>query len=767
MSDANGCMTSIILVTYNQLDYTKQCVESIRRHTQRSCYELIIVDNGSTDGTEEWAKNESGIIVIANGCNAGFPKGCNQGMAAASGDLLMMLNNDTIVTPGWLDGLKRGLLSDDRIGAVGPVTNSASYWTNIPVAYKTIEEMELFASALHAIPDKTKWEERVKLVGYCLLMRREAWEKAGPLDERFGIGNFEDDDYGLRLRLAGYRLLLCGDTFIHHHGSVSFNSEPELFQQTFRNNAQFFMEKWGFHPGDATQIRMDFTTVIQRESHEYRREDGSFLEIGCGCGATILHMKKQFPDAKWYGVERNELAARVAEASGITVFRSEEPENWYLPAEGLDGIMIGDAHAYGTPQAMKRLVSLLKPCGWIIGCFANRFYFENVRQYLDPANVRAQRQAAIQYTLQQVNQLYVQSGFSYVKVTLAEHKPQEQLDYIRLLGQITDEAITDELTAAYLLVYGRVPSAVQREEADKNGEPAELGVNGEEGEETLAQAVVQETAQAALANEAKQISPPEEEADQLTEQNDVRFTGERLVVNQAVKQGYSSVYHEHMSRYEFAGPLVKGLRVLDAACGAGYGSAMLKRAGAAEVVGVDVDGPSLERAGRDYGSSGVSFAEGDVLRLPFEDESFDAVVSFETIEHVASGADWIRESARVLKDGGLFIVSTPNRAVTNMHIYFEEQPFNQHHRFEYRTAELIGELVMHYAVEAVYGQNAFDDSRFPAMRWLRQMNAIAPDRSEEHKRNWTPHMLIPLHELKSAEPMYVVAVCRKTKRNKA
>ncbi|WP_141505952.1 glycosyltransferase [Paenibacillus luteus] len=456
MSDANRDMTSIILVTYNQLDYTKQCVESIQRHTQQGSYELIIVDNGSTDETVQWAKSQPGIHVIANDYNAGFPKGCNIGIAAASGEQLMLLNNDTVVTPGWLDGLKRGLLSDECIGAVGPVTNSAAYWTAIPVTYKTIEEMELFASAKHAFPDRSLWEERVKLVGFCLLIRREAWERVGPLDETFGIGNFEDDDYSIRLRLAGYKLLLCGDTFIHHYGSMTFSSEPEQFREAFRRNGEIFRAKWGFHPSEATPMRTDISTVIQRESHGYKREGGAYLEIGCGCGATILCMKNQFPAAKWYGVERNELAARVAESSNITVFRSDELADWTLPAEGLSGIIIGDAHAYGTPEALKRLVQLLKPGGWLVGCFANRFYFENIRQYLDPVNAKAQRQVSTQYTMQQVNQLYERAGFAFVKVTLAKNKPPEQLEYIRQLEQVTDAAIHNELTSASLLVYGRM-----------------------------------------------------------------------------------------------------------------------------------------------------------------------------------------------------------------------------------------------------------------------------------------------------------------------
>ncbi|WP_139998221.1 glycosyltransferase [Paenibacillus paridis] len=466
MSDANRDMTSIILVTYNQLDYTKQCVESIQRHTQQGSYELIIVDNGSTDETVQWANSQPGLHVIANGANAGFPKGCNIGIAAASGEHLLLLNNDTVVTPGWLDGLKRGLLSDEMIGAVGPVTNSAAYWTAIPVSYATIEEMELFASAMHAFPDRSKWEERVKLVGYCLLIKREAWERVGPLDETFGMGNFEDDDYSIRLRLAGYKLLLCGDTFIHHYGSMTFGSDLEKFREGFRRNGEIFRAKWGFHPSEATSMRTDISAVIQRESHGFKREGGAYMEIGCGCGATILNIKNRFPAAKWYGVERNELAARVAESSNITVFRSGELEDWTLPAEGLSGIIVGDAHAYGTPEALKRLVRLLKPGGWLVGSFANRFYFENIRQYLDPANVNAQRQVSTQYTVKQANQLYEQAGFTFVKVTLEEKKPPEQLDYIRQLEQVTDAAIHNELASPYLLAYGRTALTNQEQEAE-------------------------------------------------------------------------------------------------------------------------------------------------------------------------------------------------------------------------------------------------------------------------------------------------------------
>ncbi len=149
-------------------------------------------------------------------------------MALATGDYILLLNNDTIVTVNWLDQLLLCLNSDERIGAAGPLTNNASYYTAIQVPYRTLEELHQFAGEYNKT-DRAKWEERIKLIGFCLLMKREVFEKVGPLDERFSPGNFEDEDYCLRIRLAGYKLMLCKDTFIQHFGSASFSGDPSAF----------------------------------------------------------------------------------------------------------------------------------------------------------------------------------------------------------------------------------------------------------------------------------------------------------------------------------------------------------------------------------------------------------------------------------------------------------------------------------------------------------------------------------------------------------
>ncbi|MDT8899721.1 glycosyltransferase [Anaeroselena agilis] len=240
-------MTSIIVLTYNKLDYTKLCLNSIRQHTEPATYEVIVVDNHSTDGTVTWLQSQPDLRLVLNDDNIGFPAGCNQGISVAIGDSVLLLNNDTVVTPNWLANLRSCLFSSGDIGAVGAVTNSCSNFQSIVCEYGSIEEMINFARRNnHSDPEH--WEDRGRLVGYCMLIKTEVIKKVGLLDELFSPGNYEDDDYSLRIRKAGYRLVLCRDTFIHHFGSISFGEQTSQYNMLLETNKQKFISKWGFAP---------------------------------------------------------------------------------------------------------------------------------------------------------------------------------------------------------------------------------------------------------------------------------------------------------------------------------------------------------------------------------------------------------------------------------------------------------------------------------------------------------------------------------------
>ncbi|MDG0790586.1 glycosyltransferase family 2 protein [Cohnella ginsengisoli] len=235
--------TSIIIPTFNQRELLGKCINSIVRHTQPA-YEIIVIDNGSTDGTAEYLARLGGTVryrVLER--NRGFAGACNIGLMMAKGRTLMLLNNDTLVTKNWLANLLACLDSDPGIGAVGPVTNYIGGEQQIRVPYTNVHDMQSFASGFNR-HDPGRWQETDRLVGFCVLMRRETFLRIGYLDEGFEFGNFEDDDWDTRVRLLGQRLVIAGDTFIHHFGSVSIRALGDDFLRVHAANERYYIDKW-------------------------------------------------------------------------------------------------------------------------------------------------------------------------------------------------------------------------------------------------------------------------------------------------------------------------------------------------------------------------------------------------------------------------------------------------------------------------------------------------------------------------------------------
>ncbi|GFN31007.1 hypothetical protein PCURB6_12670 [Paenibacillus curdlanolyticus] len=236
--------TSIIIPTYNQGKYLKSCIESIIDHTDLP-YEIIVVDNASTDGTKAYLEEIGTHIryrILDH--NRGFAGAVNIGLMMAKGRTIVLLNNDTLVTENWLDNMLTCLYSDETIGLVGPVTNYISGGQRIDVPYTKIEDMHEFAKQRN-VSDPNQWVRTDRLTGFCLLFRRELLEQAGYLDEGYELGNFEDDDFNIRVRLLGYSLVIAQDSFIHHFGSVSIKALGEQLHEVNRHNAQYYLDKWG------------------------------------------------------------------------------------------------------------------------------------------------------------------------------------------------------------------------------------------------------------------------------------------------------------------------------------------------------------------------------------------------------------------------------------------------------------------------------------------------------------------------------------------
>jgi GT2 family glycosyltransferase/tetratricopeptide (TPR) repeat protein len=247
-------LASLIILCCNERAYTELCLESVLLHT-RAPYELILVDNGSTDGTDaylEALRAKSGPVrveVIHNPQNLGFPKGCNQGLQKAKGRFLVLLNNDTIVTQGWLEGLIAWAVHDDmRVGLVGATSNYCPPPQQVAFDYADRPGLEAFAARRrHEYAGKAVEVER--LTGFCLLVRRDLLEEVGGFDERFGAGFFDDDDLCVRARRAGFHLLVAQGVYIHHFGSRTFAGQGIDCQEQLRSNFERFVAKWGPEQG--------------------------------------------------------------------------------------------------------------------------------------------------------------------------------------------------------------------------------------------------------------------------------------------------------------------------------------------------------------------------------------------------------------------------------------------------------------------------------------------------------------------------------------
>lgn len=229
MTPAN---VSIVIPLYNQLKYTKICLESLQSNLTE-LPEIILVDNASTDGTADYLKTLSNVTVISNVENLGFAGGCNQGIRAASGEWVVMLNNDVIVAPGWLDGM----------------LDAAEHW-KLQIVTPAIREGECTYDISAYARELTGRMQRVirrgRANGICFMVHRNVFDVIGLFDEKFEIGQYEDKDFFLRATRAGFALGTVGSAFLHHFGSATQKvlKHSSVSRPYALENKAYFAKKW-------------------------------------------------------------------------------------------------------------------------------------------------------------------------------------------------------------------------------------------------------------------------------------------------------------------------------------------------------------------------------------------------------------------------------------------------------------------------------------------------------------------------------------------
>lgn len=355
---------SFIILSYNLLEYLTICIKSIRQMVPESAREIVVVDNGSEDGSIEWLKEQSDVVLVENGENLGFPKGCNVGIRVAKAENdIFLLNNDTLMTDNALFWLRMGLYESEKVGCTGSVSNYCGNLQRVAEHINDVNALRKYG-LLNNVPKEHPYEEKLFLIGFALLIKRSVFNEVGFLDERFTPGNYEDNDYGLRVLEAGYKNVLCKNSFIIHFGSRTFVKAKYNYSDIMQVNALKFKEKWGIEPRYYFHPRKVLFELIE----EPLDKEMKILDIGCGCGALIGHIKGSFPNAEVYGVEVEEKAFRFANYMCNAICGDVEKIDFTWEEETFDYVIMGDVleHLERPDLFIAKIKKYIKKGGYIL-----------------------------------------------------------------------------------------------------------------------------------------------------------------------------------------------------------------------------------------------------------------------------------------------------------------------------------------------------------------------------------------------------------------
>jgi GT2 family glycosyltransferase len=453
----NSNKVAIIILTYNNLEYNKKCLESIRKYTESGSYEIVVIDNNSTDGTKEWLETQTDIKLQLNDYNAGFPKGCNIGISLASKECdIMLLNNDTMVTPRWLENLRICLYSDEKIGAVGAICNHNENLQGADFHYNNLYEMLPLAEK-NNISDSHRWEEKIFLIGFCILIKRQVMDIVMELDEGYSPGYVEDNDLSIRIIKAGYKLMLCHDCFIHHYLGSEFRKNLNRFYPVLYANREKFKNKWGFETYLFDEIEFASLRILDEPDKQKRI---NVLHIGCGIGVSLLKVKKEYPNASLYGVEEDKNIAEIAKQIAQVSITPISDFSFDLPEEYFDFILIGSQleKVENPENFLTGLKKHLKTGGYIIGTVQNIMHYSIIRKLLSGSWLYSQNNMLNKsnhtfFALNDISRIFSNCGYrsQYVFHWFSSMSEEDKL-FVRELCEVGDEK-RDYIYNTYLFSF--------------------------------------------------------------------------------------------------------------------------------------------------------------------------------------------------------------------------------------------------------------------------------------------------------------------------
>ncbi len=420
--------TAIIIRPDASLEHIEQCVKCIRRTTPESARKIVIItDVGSQEKILGWSCGQDDVIVVDEGTGNVWPAQDGEGQTGFDGMDIFLLADDVLLTENALFWLRMGLYDKEENGAVGSVFNVRD---NLQMADGVTGVKDLFAFGERTnIPQKYPYEEKIFLSGAALLVKCSVWEHFGPLDR--SLGELRYEDFGLSVLTAGYRNILCKNSFVIRMEEGTVLEKDVRYGQILQEERGRLNAKWGFNTEYYLGARQDLPSLID----EPKEQPLNILEIGCGCGALLGYIKGIYPNTKAYGVELIPEVAKVAVHMGEVLCGDIEKIDLSWEEGYFDYIIMGDVleHLMDPETVLKKLRKYLKIGGHIIVSMPNVKHYSvllpllrwDVFPYSDAGIL--DRTHVKMYTGTEIQKLIQKSGYRSVRMGYCSYStPTEQ-----------------------------------------------------------------------------------------------------------------------------------------------------------------------------------------------------------------------------------------------------------------------------------------------------------------------------------------------------
>ncbi len=362
---------SFVIVARNQSEYLKRCLDSIVTTIMPGLYEIVVVDDASTDGTWEWLSEIEGITSCLTDEDMGYVKACNQGIKLANAfNDVFLLDADAVLLDNSLFYLMLGRYLGDNVGVIGGITNEFIIDQKMYIDTSNMNEAIKLAATVNC-PMSDAYEKAIYVSDHAMLINRDAIDRAGMLDEVFSPDLYEDKDFCVRVNMSGMEVLLCFNSYIFKtmDRHTIYGSEEKLTEE----NRERFVKKWDCNIDYSNNARTGIIELISAD----KEKPIEVLELGCAMGSTLNRIKRLWHNAEVHGVEYVGSVARIG--GKITDVIQGDVESMGIPytRKQFDYIICADVLEHlREPQAtLERFTPYLKDDGFFI------ISLPNIRHY--------------------------------------------------------------------------------------------------------------------------------------------------------------------------------------------------------------------------------------------------------------------------------------------------------------------------------------------------------------------------------------------------